>query len=303
MSTLVVLLAASPTAMGTNDMRPLTVLVLSEICAAQDPGFRDGLYGEAVSPSWPAFDKQPFHECLRRRQWVPASICTTVNGVDVDSGIDLDRWFYGHASDLEALEPVFDFANDAYGDPASGAACPDFKVDLPKDDRSATPGSWPDLSLRGVEELSAGEYEELPPPGMPLRTTRESDEVAGVVGVHFGLSFRIDAGDVQGLVLVRYRITVPPPGISDSTGSEPLTSVEYTADCALGRPCVVGFQFESDEEIVAGPWTFEVFYRDFKLLEHTFNVSPSDRASKPGSGRSAAARPADRPSADRAAQG
>jgi len=174
------------------------------------------------------------------------------------------------------LETAFDFVNDVEGKRTSENECPDLIVGTTESAQSSVPqsrrGSWPDLTIRTVEQQSAGEFQYMPQMGMPLATARETDEINGVVGVQFGFSFKIDAGDAKGMVRVRYRRTVPPPGLSDRRGSELRTSVESDADCLLGQPCVIGFQFEREDEVVAGLWHFEVFYRGFKLTEHTFNV-------------------------------
>jgi hypothetical protein len=277
-ATLILLLCvAMSQSSATNDMRGLAIFKLSEMCAAQDPIYREGIFGtwmeKAGSPrggSWEKLDQSPLWQCLRKRQWVPKSICTTVNEVDPDDRVQLDQWFDAHASALDALDEVWDFMN-ASDDPkkASSIGCPVIEV-------IEKPVAESGFKVEHTDLIWAGEYEGSPnyEPGARLR--KETDTIAASLGTRFGIKFNVVSQPLGGIMTIVYRLTVPEPGISVRASGERKRILDHLLQCVPGRGCMAGFSFEREDEIVPGIWKMEMFFRGKKLVEHEFTVEKAN---------------------------
>src|SRR5262249_22716361 len=159
--------------------------------------------------------------------------------------------------ELEALTEVFQFISSE-----QQGACPDLKVLIPDENRATRSntrfGSWPDLTITDVSYVAI-ESKGIPAAGAPLHHVRGWDLIDVEVGTRLGLSFKIDAGDAQGMVTVRYRRSVHPTEVSAEKSAAAPPPVESEAQCALGRPCAIGLVFEKASDIVEGRWQYEVF--------------------------------------------
>jgi hypothetical protein len=261
-------------------MRPLTVMILSQMCMAQDPEFRESAYGRSLAsrpyfPGWPEFDRRPLSQCLRQRQWVPKSLCASVTTLDPSDPRKLDAWWQDNADTLQTLEPVFDFYGQALEERPAATACPTITL------KPASAPLRPDIAIERVELIWAGEYEGEVSPVPRVTLVKGSDHIAAAVGVHFGIYFNIVSKPAEGILTVLYRISVPGPGSSGGTAAEGQRVLTDRPQCILGRPCVVGFVFEREDEIVPGKWLLEVSFRGKTLIEHEFTVDRKDAMNLP----------------------
>jgi hypothetical protein len=265
------LFLASLPALPTNDMRPLTVLVLSQMCIAQDPEFREGVYGRSLASrpyfqGWETFDRQPLVQCLRKRQWVPKSLCASVNALDPDDPKEFEAWWQDNENTLQTLEPVFDFYGQVLDDSNLATSCPSIAL------QSKTPPRPPDITIERVDLIWAGEYKGEVSPVPRVTLVQGTDHIAAAIGVHFGIYFNIVSNPAEGILTVLYKISVPEPGLPGRAASARQRVLTDRPQCILGGPCVVGFVFEREDEIIPGEWLLEVSFRGKTLIEHRFTV-------------------------------
>jgi Domain of unknown function (DUF3859) len=268
--TALLLLSTLP-ALPTNDMRPLTVMVLSQMCAAQDPEYRESQFGRLIASrpgfkGWDEVDRQTLPKCLRQRQWVPKSLCASVTTLDLGDSKKFDAWWQDNADTLRSLEPVFDFYGHVLEARASATPCP--TIALQRESAPLPPG----IAVERVDLIWAGEYEGDVSPVPRVTLVKGTDRIAAAVGVHFGIYFNIVSSPADGILTVLYRISVPEPGLTGGSAPGRQRVLTDRPQCILGRPCVVGFVFEREDEIVPGKWLLEVSFRGKTLIEHEFTV-------------------------------
>ena len=107
--------------------------------------------------------------------------------------------------------------------------------------------------------------------------TSDSLEVPGRVGTHFGIEFRIDGSPAQDDVTFYLTLTFPPQGIRNPNTGEIMYSNRVAfPHMKIGALCLLGYGFDTEWEIVPGPWTAQIWYRDRMLAERTFTVSKAN---------------------------
>jgi hypothetical protein len=265
------LFLSTPPALPTNDMRPVTVLVLSQMCMAQDPGFRNGAFGRYVASNplfqgWAEFDRRPLSQCLRTRQWIPATLCESLRTLNPDDPQKLDAWWHENVGTLQALEPLFDFYGGVVEKTTSASPCPTIAL------QPNTAPLPPDITIERVEQIWAGQYAGEVSPVPQVTLVKEGNQVAAAVGVHFGINFKIVSTPAEGILTVLYKISVPEPGLPGNSAAGRRRTLTDRPQCVLGRTCVVGFVFETEDEIVPGTWLLEVSFRGKTLMAQEFTV-------------------------------
>lgn len=102
-----------------------------------------------------------------------------------------------------------------------------------------------------------------------------SDRIPAIAGTRFGFGFEI----IGALPGTRFALTwvrrYPPGGIRDAaTGHR--VEVERAPVTAIGgdKGAVVGYRFDHPEEMVPGPWTFELWQGELKVAEKRFEILP-----------------------------
>jgi hypothetical protein len=138
--------------------------------------------------------------------------------------------------------------------------------------------TWPDIAIRRVDLLWAGEYEGTVSPIPNVLPTRITNTIRGKRGVHFGIYFNIVSNLQRGVLTVTYKTSVPAPGLPGVLDDTLQRVLVDHPQCVVGKPCLVGFVFGSEEEILAGKWVLEVSFRDQKLIEHEFLVTKESDA-------------------------
>jgi hypothetical protein len=252
-------------------MRPLTVMILAHMCMAQDPEFREGVHGRWVAslqtfPGWAEFERLPLSQCLRERQWVPKSLCASATALDTGDPKKLDAWWQDNANYLRSLEPVFRFYGQVAQERPAVTPCPNIAV------QTEAPPRAPGVAIESVDLLWAGEYEGDVHPFPRVTLVRNTDRIAAAVGVHFGIYFKIAADPAEGILTVLSTTSVPEPGLPGGSTAVRQRVVTDRPQCVLGKPCLVGFEFEREDEILPGEWQFEVSFRGKTLIEHRFTV-------------------------------
>jgi len=122
----------------------------------------------------------------------------------------------------------------------------------------------PPVELEDAPETAAGVVNIVPTlPEMRAETT----VVPARIGVGFGVLATARDGDV--LDPVRVTITHPPYADSGIEVERWVTSIDGEG------PSLVGFSFETEGELVAGPWTFEADHEGELLFRVAFEVVPA----------------------------
>jgi hypothetical protein len=98
--------------------------------------------------------------------------------------------------------------------------------------------------------------------------------------VHFGINFKIVSAPAEGILTVLYKISVPEPGLPGDSVKGRRRTLTDRPQCVLGKPCVVGFAFETEDEIVPGTWLLEVSFHGKTLIERQFTVYREPRTTQ-----------------------
>lgn len=229
------LLLSAPIALPTNDMRPLTVMILSQMCAMQDPEYRDNAFGRRLASrpgfeGWEEVDRRPLPQCLRERQWVPKSLCASVTTLEAGDPRKFEAWWQENVDTLRTLEPVFDFYGQVLEEKTSASPCPDIAL------QAKSPPRPPGITIERVELVWAGEYEGAASPVPRVELVKSTDRIAAAVGVHFGIYFNIVSSPAEGILTVLSRTTVPDPGLPGVSVPGQQRVITDRSQCILGRP-------------------------------------------------------------------
>lgn len=93
------------------------------------------------------------------------------------------------------------------------------------------------------------------------------------IGIEFGAEYRVlgnpDGADVTLDIVTLY----PAPGLADPRLAEPIRENRFQRTKKIGEVEYVGYSFEDDWEMVAGTWTFQIWYDGRKLFDESFTVT------------------------------
>jgi len=89
----------------------------------------------------------------------------------------------------------------------------------------------------------------------------------------FGLETIVHGKPNNKPIPVRIVWRYPSPGLINPQGGAPKFTDEYTTDTSLEQPKKFFWHLTEAWHIVPGVWTFEMWYRDRKLIGQNFNVT------------------------------
>jgi Domain of unknown function (DUF3859) len=118
----------------------------------------------------------------------------------------------------------------------------------------------------------AGEYQGDVDPVPRVSLVKSTDRIAAAVGVRVGIYFTIVANPAEGILTVLNETSVPEPGLPGGSALERRRVSIDRPQCVVGKPCLVGFVFEREDEIVPGDWLLDVSFRGKTLIAHKFTV-------------------------------
>jgi hypothetical protein len=105
------------------------------------------------------------------------------------------------------------------------------------------------------------------------RFETDSTDVAAKPGTQFGIEFRIDGEPRDDSVTLYLTLIFPPQGIHNpNTGTRMYAARIAFPNMKIGAPCLVGYGFDNEWEIVPGEWTEQIWYQDRMLAERKFTV-------------------------------
>ncbi|MEW6408659.1 MAG: DUF6599 family protein [Nitrospirota bacterium] len=105
-----------------------------------------------------------------------------------------------------------------------------------------------------------------------IRLIEQTDRIPCKIGEYFGFFYALNNLPVGKRILLRF-IILHPPMISPDRGM--ITSREYTIPFKADSKKAVsyrGTKLRYDWQLVPGKWTFQIYYKDKKLLEKNFHV-------------------------------
>jgi hypothetical protein len=94
-------------------------------------------------------------------------------------------------------------------------------------------------------------------------------------GVHFGFRYKIVGTPEGATVRVTGITNFPPAGLNKPGTSEPLRSYRYSDNEKVGQIGYTDYAFDDPWELVAGPWSVEIWIDNRLMASRTFNVVPS----------------------------
>ena len=102
--------------------------------------------------------------------------------------------------------------------------------------------------------------------------TDQTYKVPAQLGTRFGFG-AVLVGKPEGRSVTVRRVTLfPKKGITNPVTGKTTYQDEAMLSKVIGAESHFGYSFDHPWEMVPGPWTFQVWYGDQKLLEQTFTV-------------------------------
>jgi hypothetical protein len=129
----------------------------------------------------------------------------------------------------------------------------------------------------GQRQVWSGIYEGELDWGHKPRLLKETDRIPGRLGLSFGTYFTLqtEPANAGGIVRLRYKTTLPAPGIRDPRTGQMTREIDGVTECVLGNPCLAGYTFDTPNEIIPGEWRFTVSFRSEEVLSKSFSVEPT----------------------------
>jgi hypothetical protein len=94
--------------------------------------------------------------------------------------------------------------------------------------------------------------------------------IPATIGKSFGIKYVID-GKPDGMQ-INIKVKGIHPPIRNPERDKALTSSEYTLKRTIGNILWLTYTFKKEWELVPGKYTFQIHYKEQKLLEKTFTV-------------------------------
>jgi len=106
-----------------------------------------------------------------------------------------------------------------------------------------------------------------------IKKVADSTAVPARLGVRFGFRFRL-LGEPNGVAVpLSLRLKFPNGGLRNPETGAIHDYDELSSSRTIGDIHYHGYSFDHQWELVAGIWTFEIWYDDTKMLEQSFMVA------------------------------
>lgn len=115
-----------------------------------------------------------------------------------------------------------------------------------------------------------------------FRIEKETRDIPARHGIEFGILYTLKSFLGTGTTPIRVVFTYPAPGLRNPKTGKVSLSTETTFDKRYDVEQMDSYTFEEEWELVPGKWQVQVFDRQKKLAECTFNVAEPERAGPPG---------------------
>lgn len=105
---------------------------------------------------------------------------------------------------------------------------------------------------------------------------RETSTIPARLGVQFGYRLNLE-GKCGWVVPLKSVIHLPPPGRRTQDGVPFERTERYLLSAACEGETGIGYAFDTPDELLPGPWTFELWNGDERIYARTFDVVPDER--------------------------
>jgi len=114
-----------------------------------------------------------------------------------------------------------------------------------------------------------------------VQFTENSKIIPAIPGTSFGFSYRVNSTPRGSILNVVHVIIFPEGGLKTPRGKVYKESRD-NVQIKMGEPSVYGYGFDEPWEAVTGEWTFQVWYKQSRLLQKTFTViaAPEEEGAK-----------------------
>jgi hypothetical protein len=102
-----------------------------------------------------------------------------------------------------------------------------------------------------------------------------TNEIPMTLGTNFGFEYSINTTPRGQSIKVRSVIRFPEGGLTTPRGKVYTESVEHKS-VKIGHRSLHGYGFDEAWEMVPGKWTFEVWYKNARLIRKTFTIVEPD---------------------------
>jgi hypothetical protein len=105
-----------------------------------------------------------------------------------------------------------------------------------------------------------------------IKFVDKTDRVPARLGVQFGYRYKVIGEPAGAAVPLKFVTRYPEPGLKNPENGNRKLVDEFTQDRTIGDIHARGYGFDNAWEIVAGVWTFEVWYQDRMIRDQKFTV-------------------------------
>ena len=128
--------------------------------------------------------------------------------------------------------------------------------------------------VRGIDIMEFGIYElsRTRASGTEIALVERTDRVPAVLGSAFGVRYHIDGSPLGGEVTITVITKFPEGGLENPETREVRRQDRRDLTSAIGDVRFLGYALSKDWEVVPGQWAFELWSRDVKLAEKSFQL-------------------------------
>lgn len=106
-----------------------------------------------------------------------------------------------------------------------------------------------------------------------VRLLNHTSEIPGVLSTEFGILYKINSTPKGALFEVTSVIRFPDGGLIDEKGKVYEQTTE-TFRIPIGETSFYGFGFDEPWEIIPGKWVIQIWHKNSRLVQKTFNILP-----------------------------
>lgn len=113
-----------------------------------------------------------------------------------------------------------------------------------------------------------------------VRFLEHTADIPGVLGTEFGVQYKINSTPKGALFEVSSVILFPKGGLIDEKGKVYKQATE-TFKIPIGERAFYGFGFDEPWEIVPGKWVIQIWHKNARLVQKTFNILAPEATPSP----------------------
>jgi hypothetical protein len=104
-----------------------------------------------------------------------------------------------------------------------------------------------------------------------IRFVKQTSEIPAQLGTEFGVQYRVNTTPKGSLLKIHTVVVFPEGGLTDDKGRVYEKSTE-SFNITIGEKSFYGFGFDEPWEMVPGKWVIQIWHKQSRLMERSFNV-------------------------------